>query len=233
LLPALAVIAVLFGGAISGLPAPQDSPPAATADQSALWDSAIPNLTGIKAAIVAHHTSGAWDADIYHAVRPAQEYLLEHAGEGGRPAIVFDIDDTILSNYNALSANDFGRVIPLLMMAIQNADFPPIQATLDLYRLAVANEVAVFFISGRSDSLREATVRNLAEAGITTFEGLILQPVDAPVAPSVIPFKSGARQRITEAGYRILVNVGDQDSDLAGGFAERTYKVPNPMYTIP
>ena len=83
-LAALAVIAVLIAGATSGVLPPRDSAPAATADRSALWDSAIPNLTGVKAAIVAYHTSGAWDADIYHAVRPAQEYLLEHAGEGGR-----------------------------------------------------------------------------------------------------------------------------------------------------
>jgi hypothetical protein len=83
------------------------------------------------------------------------------------------------------------------------------------------------------DSTPAATVRNLEAAGITTYAGLILQPVDAPPAPSVIPFKTGARQGITEAGYRILINVGDQDSDLAGGFAERTYKVPNPMYIIP
>jgi predicted secreted acid phosphatase len=229
----LAVIVVLIGGAAVGWLSPRDSAPTATADRSALWDSAIPNLTGVKAAIVAYHTSGAWDADIYQAVRPAQDYLLEHADEGGRPAIVFDIDDTVLSNYNALSANDFGRVIPLLTMAIQSADFPAIEATLDLYRLAVANDVAVFFISGRSDAVRGATVRNLEAVGITTFAGLILQPVDAPAAPSVIPFKSRARQSIAEQGYRILVNVGDQDSDLAGGFAERTYKVPNPMYIIP
>jgi hypothetical protein len=29
------------------------------------------------------------------------------------------------------------------------------------------------------------------------------------------------------------VNIGDQMSDLDGGFAERTYKLPNPFYFIP
>ncbi len=232
-LPALAAIAVLVGyAAMSPLPSRDGASPA-TADHSALWDSAIPNLTGVKASIVAYHDSGAWAADTYHAVRPAQEYLLDQLDEGGRPAIVFDIDDTVLSNYDTLHANDFGRVIPELTMAIQSADFAPIEATLDLYRMAVANDVAVFFISGRSDAVRTPTVRNLEAAGITTYAGLILQPVDTPPSPSVIPFKSRARQSIAEQGYRILINVGDQDSDLAGGFAERTYKVPNPMYIIP
>lgn len=35
------------------------------------------------------------------------------------------------------------------------------------------------------------------------------------------------------AGFRIIVNVGDQESDLAGGHAERAFKLPNPFYIIP
>jgi hypothetical protein len=30
-----------------------------------------------------------------------------------------------------------------------------------------------------------------------------------------------------------VVNIGDQFSDLAGGFAERVFKLPNPYYFIP
>jgi len=34
-------------------------------------------------------------------------------------------------------------------------------------------------------------------------------------------------------GVTIIVNVGDQESDLAGSHAERTFKVPNPFYFVP
>jgi hypothetical protein len=34
-------------------------------------------------------------------------------------------------------------------------------------------------------------------------------------------------------GYDIVANFGDQYSDLNGGFADRTYKIPNPMYYLP
>jgi hypothetical protein len=34
-------------------------------------------------------------------------------------------------------------------------------------------------------------------------------------------------------GYTIIANMGDQFSDLEGGFSERTYKLPNPFYYIP
>lgn len=234
LFPRRAVIAVLIVAVALGLFSAQSSIPAgAPTAGAARTDAAIPNLTAIKAAIVAYHDSGAWDADIYLVLRPATDYLLEQANTGDRTAIVFDIDDTLLSNYTTLKGNDFGRVIPELTVAIEQAAFGPIEGSLDLYNLAVANGVAVFLISGRGESLRESTERNLAAAGIATYAGLILRPADASTDPSVIPFKSGARRRIAEEGYRILINVGDQESDLAGGWAERTFKLPNPMYLIP
>ena len=30
-----------------------------------------------------------------------------------------------------------------------------------------------------------------------------------------------------------VVNLGDQRSDLEGGYAERTFKLPNPVYFLP
>ena len=39
--------------------------------------------------------------------------------------------------------------------------------------------------------------------------------------------------KIAAMGYWIIENMGDQPSDLAGGYAERTFKLPNPFYRIP
>jgi hypothetical protein len=35
----------------------------------------------------------------------------------------------------------------------------------------------------------------------------------------------------TEA-ITIVLNMGDQESDLMGGYAQRTFKLPNPFYYI-
>jgi hypothetical protein len=48
----------------------------------------------------------------------------------------------------------------------------------------------------------------------------------------VITFKSGQRAALEAQGYRIVANVGDQESDLAGGHADRSFKLPNPFYFI-
>ena len=34
-------------------------------------------------------------------------------------------------------------------------------------------------------------------------------------------------------GFTIILSVGDQESDLKGGYAERTFKLPNPVYYLP
>ena len=40
-------------------------------------------------------------------------------------------------------------------------------------------------------------------------------------------------RRSSSEGYTIVANIGDQPSDLDGGFAERTFLLPNPFYRIP
>ena len=49
---------------------------------------------------------------------------------------------------------------------------------------------------------------------------------------SVIPYKTSMRKKITRMGYEIVLNIGDQKSDLDGGYADKTYRLPNPFYNI-
>ena len=46
-------------------------------------------------------------------------------------------------------------------------------------------------------------------------------------------WKARTRKAIVRNDYRILASLGDQWSDLDGGWAQRRFKVPNPMYVIP
>ncbi|HEX3434983.1 MAG TPA: HAD family acid phosphatase [Solirubrobacteraceae bacterium] len=50
---------------------------------------------------------------------------------------------------------------------------------------------------------------------------------------SAPPWRPAVGGRDRADGYRIIVNVGDQQSDLDGGFAQRAFKLPNPFYFIP
>jgi predicted secreted acid phosphatase len=53
------------------------------------------------------------------------------------------------------------------------------------------------------------------------------------VSCQTIRYKSGTRAYIESQGYDIVANFGDQFSDLTGGFADKTFKMPNPNYFLP
>ena len=50
---------------------------------------------------------------------------------------------------------------------------------------------------------------------------------------TTVHYKSATRAHIESLGYDIVANFGDQFSDLEGGHADRTFKLPNPNYFLP
>ena len=205
--------------------------------------SAEPANVGLnKLAAVKYHDSGAYMADFARAALPASDWLRQRAPQVPRPALVLDIDDTALTNWPVIVANDFGRFAtgPCLL-----PDGPcgwaawdllgrdaPLDPTLEVFRTARSLGVTVFFISGRPESQRAATERNVKAVGYEGYEHMYLTP-DGMHYPTIVSFKAPTRQTIAAMGYTIIANMGDQFSDLEGGLSERTYKLPNPFYYIP
>ncbi|WP_201258103.1 HAD family acid phosphatase [Piscirickettsia litoralis] len=68
----------------------------------------LQNLDTLKQGIVKYHQSGQYDYDIARVIDQAQSYLSERVAENKasahpkKLAIVLDIDETSLSNYNDL-----------------------------------------------------------------------------------------------------------------------------------
>jgi predicted secreted acid phosphatase len=57
--------------------------------------------------------------------------------------------------------------------------------------------------------------------------------IAAGVSCPTIQYKSGTRAYIESKGYDVVGDFGDQFSDLLGGFADKTFKMPNPNYYLP
>lgn len=97
----------------------------------------------------------------------------------------------------------------------------------------------MFFITGRfereynHEKPSEWTLRNLKAAGYTdvAVDRLYMRGITAD--SGVSDYKTSKRIDIENRGYTIIASVGDQKSDLAGGHAEMTFKIPNPFYFIP
>jgi acid phosphatase len=209
--------------------------------QAAAVAAPVPNLYETQRLVESYIQSGRYDQDVAAVVAEAQAWLQERARNAVKPAIVLDIDETALSNWPAYRLNGWGRVVngpcdlqlgPCGLRAWQAlGQSKAIAPTLALVRFARERAVAVFFISGRPASLREATERNLREQGYQ-WTSVIVWPEGAQFA-SAVDFKAPERRKIAEQGYTIMLSMGDQQSDLDGGYAERTFKLPNPVYFMP
>ena len=91
--------------------------------------------------------------------------------------------------------------------------------------------VEVVFLTGRPERFRAATEKNLQAIGCGEFAKLICKPND--FQGTMEKYKSAERAQLEAGGVVIIANLGDQESDLAGGHAERTFKLPNPFYISP
>ena len=177
----------------------------------------------------------------------ATQPLEERADKVEKPALVLDIDETSLSNRPYFLANDFGTIMrgeckqdagksvpdePCGFNAwLAEHEAKAIDPTLKLFNLAKSKNVAVFFITGRRDNERAPTVANLKKAGYEGWNDLMMRAPDDQTTVGI--FKRSERAKIAARGFTIIANVGDQQSDLDGGYAERTFRVPNPFYFLP
>ena len=179
-------------------------------------------------------------------VTAAESYLaavIPSYHGAGKPAVVFDIDDTLLNTYDYEIAEQFGYTSASNAVWIDAAAFPAVFYMPQLVSFAYSHGYSVFYITGRPQSQTAATINDLTTAGYAAPQPgrLFLKPSTPPsylhcANPSsctTTEYKSGTRKYISSLGYTIAADFGDQYSDLLGGDAGHQVKIPNPMYYIP
>jgi acid phosphatase len=191
------------------------------------------NLADVTAQLVRYHDFGQYEYEIgqvTHAAMPYVDRRTKEAKPDERLAAVFDIDETALSNWAKMLDCGF-CAYKIQDKLYGDAPDPAIPSVLELFKYAAARGVKMFFITGRPESQRGMTTKNLTDVGYSGWEDLIMRP-NGNTDPATV-FKSARRRAIADKGYTIMINVGDQASDLAGCCAERTFKLPNPFYLVP
>ncbi|MEV4260627.1 HAD family acid phosphatase [Kribbella sp. NPDC049584] len=175
-------------------------------------------------------------------------------------AILLDVDDTALATWNYEIFSNWAFNPTTNADYVLNQRFPAVPGMVDLVKTAAREGYAIFFLTGRGAAQEKATLGNLTADGIgvdagfpepTTLrngeDGLFTKPAvadypdylkkacaaDPNGSCTTIHYKSATRAHIESLGYDIVANFGDQFSDLKGGFADRTFKLPNPNYYLP
>lgn len=198
------------------------------------------NIVEAKQSLRTYHDSGLYDKEIQTIANQANQYILQEAKlnqQRKHPlklAIVLDVDETSLSYYEAIEKRDFCYNASKARETILNQKAPAIQPILKLYNEALKHDISVFFVTARHDDTYDATARNLQKAGYQHWAAIYTRPNHLKDGKhSRAPFKTDIRAKITQKGYTIIASIGDQNSDLSGGYAKKTFKLPNPFYYIP
>jgi acid phosphatase len=200
----------------------------------------IGNLDVLKDKLKRYHdctcTCGCYAHDLDLQADRAIAFLRRRAAHkraNEKLAMVLDIDETSLTNYSEMLRAGFNYVTRDWDAWVDTASAPAVPGTLRLYKEAQKLGVSVFFITGRPESQRAATERNLEAQGFSNWQELILRPASA-AAQTTTEYKSSMRAGIVGEGYKLVLNVGDQWSDLKGApEAEYSVKYPDPYYLIP
>ena len=195
----------------------------------------------IGASIVQFRESGGYTADIRGTVAAARTYLdhwlatqCHEQVRDCRAMIVSDIDDTIVSWYSFYASPAVGwQYLPSLeAVAMADCSTPPIRQTIAFLKEAQSRGVTLALITGRKSPSRAVTASCLAKVGITGEHYLILRS-PSEYTMTAAEYKANRRRILERAGWRIALSIGDQVSDMAGGYTDAGFLVPNPMYFIP
>ncbi|WP_405767063.1 hydrolase [Actinacidiphila glaucinigra] len=201
-----AVVAAIIAAGASGLALPADAHAAGRTGGTAAAATTA-SATASTAASVDHET---WLRDVRPVIDQARAYVQDRtsaARPGEKLAIVLDIDNTSLETY-------FDWWFP-----------PAVAPTRDLARYADSRDVDVFFVTARPDFIHPATLYNLDRAGYPV-AGLYGRSIP-DLFDEVSAYKTAQRAAIEKRGYAIVANIGNNTTDLAGGHAERTFKLPD------
>jgi predicted secreted acid phosphatase len=178
------------------------------------------------------------------AALPAEYAKAQRSGK--TPAIVLDTDDTMLETYDF----EVGQMHFNFNPALNNTDilgegFPATPAMVAFENKAQSLGFAVIGITGRSAAQQTASIENLTHVGYTGFTpsnyyvkwAAGAQPsyiTCATASCTTVEYKAETRKHLEQdLGFDIALSVGDQWSDLQGGFADRIQKLPNPTYYLP
>lgn len=179
--------------------------------------------------------SGKYNSDIANVLDSAKKSVTTNLNKSN-PCVILDIDQTAIDQYSLMLKYDFGwfenEICNDLEESMVRTDFPAIPEVLNFSKWLKSNNVYLVFLTSRRDKYRQNTIDQLANAGYSSYDVLITRPTDD--SGTIQDFKIRKRKELVVNGYTIIANIGDQQSDLDGGYpaVDCCFKLPNPFYLI-
>jgi hypothetical protein len=150
-----------------------------------------------------------------------------------KAAAVFDVDETLVSNYELFVEADPQFTIPSaadISAANANCTRPAIAPVRALFKAFTKLGITSFIITGRPETDRVSTTTCLAGLGIAGYGDLIMMPTGN--TQNAANRKADQRLALIKKGWKIGPSIGDQISDMANGSMQHGFLLPNLMYFV-
>jgi acid phosphatase len=188
------------------------------------------NLQLAKKDVMSYYESDRYSNDLKKIISNAEEKIIKLELKTNS-AVVFDVDETSLSNYESIKKIYFGYDPVMWNNWINEGKAPAISEVKQFYDFIIMKKIKAIFLSSRKGSQYDVTYRNLKQAGYLEFDILILKDNSDSNLTS-LAFKSKQRELLSKKGYDIIAVIGDQESDLQGNYHGLQIKLPNYLYII-
>jgi len=190
-----------------------------------------PNLVSVKQEIINYYENGGY-ADEMNSVVESAKSELSGIKFNKNTTIVFDVDETVLSNFEVMKNDDFCYDKEEWDNWISEVRCKAVPHMLSLYKFVLAKKGKIVFLTGRRDTQQEATAINLRAEGFLNYDTLITRNPDE-YDLTALKYKSKVRQELEKKGYQIQATIGDQQSDLEGIYNGKVQiKIPNYIYKV-
>lgn len=149
-----------------------------TAAGCATRSRAPANIYPLKQEIRAYVDSGQYGRDLAALAATARGWIEQRVARrapGERLAVVFDLDETLLSNWPLISVQDFGYVPATWEAWVQEGKAPAIEPVREVYRAVRAAGVDVIFLTGRRERDRAGTEKKSADHRLWRMRGADFQ----------------------------------------------------------
>jgi predicted secreted acid phosphatase len=192
--------------------------------------SSLKNLEEYKNEIKKYYEGGQYDRDLKVIINNAIDDFKK-IEVTKNSVVIFDVDDTAISNYDFMKSMDFGNVSSMWDSYLNKGEAPFISEVKRLYDFLLSRRIKIIFITGRLYKYYTGTYKNLVNDGYTEFDTLITRTEEQAELPAS-DYKSVERLTLSDLGYKIIGCVGDQDSDFDGGNTGIKVKLPDYLYLV-
>jgi len=190
----------------------------------------IVNLSDAKNEVREYYESGKFDAEVNSIINSA----IKKFNETDLPenaAVVFDVDETALSNYDYTKKLGFGYTWQSWDDWVKSAKSKAIPGVKKLYDFLISKNVKIIFLTGRTADQCRATGINLRIEGFVKYDTLICRTEKEAHMKTKI-YKNNALKMLAKKNYRIIGCIGDQPADVNPDICRLNILVPNYLYKL-